>query len=230
VALYEALGYRRISGRIISTDVGQHLALASAIDDIQHLAAVRSLFLPLAEQYPADPAHAAWFVESFSEYLAPSSLRVVGIEAFMSRLSHRLASETGALFEGISLEEVGPILRQSSIINARSGDTIIRRGETASEIFIILDGAVEIGLSDDGAKRVLRTLGKGDVFGELAILGGGRRSADVVALGDVEVWVLTPDFLERLAGENPNLLCRLLRNLCRVLAERLISKDEVAGE
>jgi CRP-like cAMP-binding protein len=47
--------------------------------------------------------------------------------------------------------------------------------------------------------RILATLGAGEVFGDLAYLDGAPRSADVIALSDVHLFVLTPDDVRRAA-------------------------------
>jgi hypothetical protein len=229
VGLYEALGYRRIGNRIVETDVGQHLTMALVTDDLAHLTAMRSAFLPLATRYPNDPRHAAWFAEEFPEHLSPISARVVGMDEFTTRLGHQLANEMGPLLDGISFQEIGPTLRQASIIGAQAGNTIVRNGEAGSEIFVLLSGAVEARVCAGALTRVLRTMGKGDVFGELGILRSGRRTADVVVLEDVQLLVLTPDFFDRIVKDLPAVAAKLLLNLSRVLAERLLSKEGVAN-
>jgi hypothetical protein len=228
VSLYEKLGYSRISGNIVETDVGQHLTLASVVDDVRHLAAVGSVFLPLAQRFPTDPAHATWFAETFGKFSAPSSLKVMGGARFVAELSQRLSTEKGPLLDGISLDEIGPMLKQAAIIRAQEGDFIVRSGEMGSDIFIMLKGAVEARRDMNRGDALLRTMGIGDVFGELAVLGSGRRSADVVALTDIELLVLTPDFLERMTLEQPKLASKLFLNLAKVLAERLLSKEDLS--
>jgi CRP-like cAMP-binding protein len=227
VSIYEKLGYRRISSRIVETDVGQHLTMA-IVDDVPHLESVGSPFLPIEQAYPCDPNHAAWFKDTFREFLAPSSSKMMGSDRFLAELGQRLSSETGPLLDGIILEELRPMLRQSAIVRAQGGDYIVRRGETGSDIFIVLNGAVEVRRGVNVGSGVLRTMGRGDIFGELAVLGSGRRSADVVALTDIELLVLTPDFLERMTVEQPKLAAKLFFNLSKVLAERLLSKEDLS--
>ncbi|MFW5832666.1 MAG: cation:proton antiporter [Pseudomonadota bacterium] len=61
------------------------------------------------------------------------------------------------------------------------GERLIRRGDHGEAMFFIVDGAVSV--QWPGGRR---TLGPGDVFGEIALLTGQRRTADVVALGYVQ--------------------------------------------
>jgi len=66
-------------------------------------------------------------------------------------------------------------------VEYRQGDTIIRRGETGHDFWVVLDGEVEVLMSDGESTESLVHLGAGDSFGELAILRDAPASADVVA-------------------------------------------------
>ncbi|KAG0345966.1 hypothetical protein BG004_002716 [Podila humilis] len=74
------------------------------------------------------------------------------------------------------------------------GESIIRRGEIGREMFFIVSGVVEI-LSDDNL-RVLARFHEGQFFGEIAVLLDVPRIANVKAVSEVEVFVLTKDNLE----------------------------------
>jgi len=55
-----------------------------------------------------------------------------------------------------------------------------RRARRA-ELFVVLDGQVEIAKLNDGRKTVIVTLGKGEFFGEMAVIDGSARSATAIA-------------------------------------------------
>lgn len=74
------------------------------------------------------------------------------------------------------------------------GETIIRRGEIGRELFFVTSGMVEI-LSDDNL-RVLARFRDGQFFGEIAVLLDVPRIANVKAVSQVEVFVLTKENLE----------------------------------
>ena len=65
------------------------------------------------------------------------------------------------------------------------------------------------------------------MFGEIAMLDGGGRTADAIADSAVVVWVLTGAALDALAGEQPVLGERLMRNVATNLAERLRNAPSV---
>ncbi len=67
-------------------------------------------------------------------------------------------------------------------INAFSVDDVIfEEGSTGRELFVVLDGQVEIAKLDGGAKTTIVTLGKGEFFGEMAVIDGSARSATAIA-------------------------------------------------
>jgi CRP-like cAMP-binding protein len=72
------------------------------------------------------------------------------------------------------------------------GSFIFREGETADCAFIIEDGQVEVLVdSDDGSSIATNTIGKGELFGELALIDGLPRSASTRALEKTTVIVVT---------------------------------------
>jgi CRP/FNR family cyclic AMP-dependent transcriptional regulator len=61
------------------------------------------------------------------------------------------------------------------------GDVIFEEGSTGRELFVVLDGKIDI-VKDSGATRMtIVTLGKGEFFGEMAVIDGSSRSATAIA-------------------------------------------------
>jgi CRP/FNR family transcriptional regulator, cyclic AMP receptor protein len=60
-------------------------------------------------------------------------------------------------------------------------DVIFEEGSTGRELFVVLDGKVEIAKVKGDAKTVIVTLGKGEFFGEMAVIDGSSRSATAIA-------------------------------------------------
>jgi CRP/FNR family transcriptional regulator, cyclic AMP receptor protein len=61
------------------------------------------------------------------------------------------------------------------------GDVIFEEGSTGRELYVVLDGQVEIAKVSGGSKTVIITLGKGEFFGEMAVIDGSARSATAIA-------------------------------------------------
>jgi len=58
---------------------------------------------------------------------------------------------------------------------------IFEEGSTGRELFVVLDGEVQIVKLSGAAKAVIVTLGKGEFFGEMAVIDGSARSATAIA-------------------------------------------------
>jgi anti-anti-sigma regulatory factor len=102
------------------------------------------------------------------------------------------------------------------------GVTIFREGDPGREMFIVTRGRVSAYLAqaDSGDIRLV-TFAPGTVFGELAILDAGPRSASVVADDDVVCFVLSEAQFIALAQTAPNVAIKLLAGLGRELSGRL---------
>jgi CRP-like cAMP-binding protein len=79
------------------------------------------------------------------------------------------------LFAGLSDEERASLAEWFEISDASTGMVLITEGAAGYSFYVLLDGAAEVTV--DG--ETVATYGPGDFFGEMAILGGGRRNATV---------------------------------------------------
>ncbi len=108
----------------------------------------------------------------------------------------------------------------------RPGDVIFRQGDPADgEAYLVHQGTVEVRRSLDGEERILRTLGMGDLLGEVALFRQGPHSATAVALEQVILLVIPADRLEHIVLTNPELAIALIRQLARMAAR----DDNAAG-
>jgi CRP-like cAMP-binding protein len=91
------------------------------------------------------------------------------------------------LFFGCSKRELESVARAVKVLAHPAGTVIAREGDPGIGLFIIADGTAEVSI---GGKRKSK-LGKGDFFGEIALLDGGPRTATVTATSDVRLYGLT---------------------------------------
>jgi CRP/FNR family transcriptional regulator, cyclic AMP receptor protein len=110
-------------------------------------------------------------------------------------------------------------------IRARRGQAILGRGAATTDVYFILEGALDAVLySANGREVILRTLGPGSVFGELSAIDGLPRSASVVAETDARVAALDRrDFVRCLEGcpGAAMWIARLLAGKVRDMNERI---------
>ena len=113
----------------------------------------------------------------------------------------------------------------------RAGEIVVRRGDPTDELFLLTSGEATASVDlVSGGRRRLSTIGTGSVLGELAFLGGERRTADVVADLPLEAFVLTRGAFDQLGRDDPALKAAVLENLLRMVvrvARRMT--DEVAA-
>lgn len=104
-----------------------------------------------------------------------------------------------------------------------AGETIIRDGAPADALYFIEEGSVEIrvaGRMEDGFVR-LGTVDAGNIVGEMALLGGGARTAEAVADTRASLLALTADSFATLGRAHPPIQSKLLAAIGRSLAARL---------
>jgi monovalent cation:H+ antiporter, CPA1 family len=102
------------------------------------------------------------------------------------------------MFRGLSPTEIKALARLFKPRLALPEETIVHRGERGSHVFFISSGAVEVILPGEPVR-----LGRGDFFGEMALLSGLPRAADVVALGYCQLLALSAVDFQRFLASNP---------------------------
>jgi hypothetical protein len=102
------------------------------------------------------------------------------------------------LFAGLSVAEAAVLGTFMERQEVPAGTTVIRRGDVGDDLFVIESGQASVQVPGrDGQAQTVATLGPGDYFGEIALLTGGERTADVVAAGPLTVLRLTKDAYTR---------------------------------
>jgi len=136
------------------------------------------------------PAHAPAVVAD-----APSTVTEFSRFAAVSR---RLGVRDAALFASVATQR-----------RCIAGETVFAKGEAGNSMFVVETGAIRIELGDGLPDR---NLGPNDFFGELALFVANRaRGARAVATEPTVLRVVGPDAFERLLREEPERLCRFMR-------------------
>ncbi len=113
---------------------------------------------------------------------------------------------TTPLFSLVPEDQRPALLARFHPLHADSGQAIVRQGDRAGGLYLIVLGAVDV-VRRVGERRavVLATLGEGAYFGEMSLLSGEMASASVVAAGPCELAVLPPRDFYDLVSRNPEL-------------------------
>lgn len=117
------------------------------------------------------------------------------------------------LWSGLSEKELKVIARAFKELKYEGGDFIVRKGERGIGFYLVADGAVEV--RKDG--RVLSRLGPGQFFGEMALLDGEPRMADVVALESSRCLALSSWNFNSIVSDYPKIGLKMLQESARRL-------------
>ncbi|MGI9508072.1 MAG: patatin-like phospholipase family protein, partial [Geminicoccaceae bacterium] len=107
-----------------------------------------------------------------------------------------------------------------------AGRQLFAEGDDSDALYVVTSGRLEIRVasSDAGGHRSLAQIGAGEVVGELGILTGEPRSADVWTVRDTELIVLGRDAFDDLMNENPNSIVTLTKVIARRLVNEISSR------
>ena len=125
------------------------------------------------------------------------------------------------LFAKCTPRELRTVARFVETAELPSGTHLVREGEEGDALFVILEGEAVVQSGDQELARV----GEGGHFGELAILDGEPRAADVVAATDVKIAVLGIRMFRTLVRELPDLAEQLLAGLAGELRDARARAD-----
>jgi len=102
------------------------------------------------------------------------------------------------LFSGLSIAEATVLGTFLERIEVAAGEVIVREGDAGDDLYLIESGEAEARISDrNGEPVTLARFGPGEYFGEIALLTGAERTADIVAVGPVTLLRLTKDAYTR---------------------------------
>ena len=218
---YYYMGYRRFKKNILDSDVGYRIPVILLIEDEAHLRNVRSPFAPLCKRYENSPETATWFKEKFSEYECFYNKRVEDTDDFWNFVDNRLHDDDVTLLRDLTPEELKQFIASATILTCDAGDKIIREGDVGNEMFVVLSGAAEVRKKINGTEYSIGVCGTGDVFGEMSFLSKKPRSADVIAMTNLEILVLNSTFLTKLKNSIPKIAAKILYNLAVILCDRV---------
>jgi CRP/FNR family cyclic AMP-dependent transcriptional regulator len=145
-----------------------------------------------------------------------------------------VAAGRHSLAQHFLLRELEPATRQRIVGYARTrrykaGETIFLKGSTGTGMMAVLRGQVRISApSRQGKEIVLNVINPGEVFGEIALLDGGERTADATALSDCELLVLERRDVLGFLETNPKACLKLLETLSQRLRRTTEQVEDIA--
>lgn len=249
IALFEVQGslFFSTAEKLYRTIVGTLADVTSAIIDLTRVSDIDEPGLEILDglvETLTGYGKIVAFVHTFDSggigwKLAPSALTFSEVDAALEWCEDHLLDTAGHsrrshdyvplrhfdLLEGLGEAELAGIEKVVEVHTRASGTVIFREGDRADAMYFLLSGRVSVLLPIDVRERRrirrLTTFGAGVVFGEMALLDEGRRSADVVCDERSTVASLSLSALSRLNDGYPTVGKTIYSNLARLLARRL---------
>jgi CRP-like cAMP-binding protein len=125
-------------------------------------------------------------------------------------------------------EAIAQLARALAVHEAAAGETLVAASTVSDELFLVVDGTLDISLASPGGERGERKLASvapGQMFGEMSLLDPGPAGANVITEEGATVLRIARPRLDQLRRERPEAAAPLLREVIRSLAARL----EAAG-
>jgi predicted GNAT family N-acyltransferase len=220
VRYYQRFGMRPYGGRPIHAPDGIMLPLMAVISDWQHQQRARSFLAPLARRCFANGRRPVLDTAPFEPLFEAGGLEIRPGRVWNEVKSTLLGSpelRARSLFNALPEPLARQLAQQGLITDIPAGILVTRKGFCERELFVVLDGQLEV---TDG-ELCLGRVGRGELFGEDALLApSGRRTASVRAITDGRVLVLRGKTVEKLLRARPELAPRLRRRLETLFASR----------
>ena len=129
-------------------------------------------------------------------------------EAAPEEVSNAIAEHLNrvSIFNPLSDEEIQRLANASTSRVYAPGEAIVRAGQVGSSMFVIIRGSVKVQIAENDYQKTVNTLAEDDFFGEMSLLTGEPRTANVIAIVETEVLRIDKDGLKPILEANPPLV------------------------
>jgi CRP/FNR family transcriptional regulator, cyclic AMP receptor protein len=117
------------------------------------------------------------------------------------------------IFAETSEKSLESMIKSAVVKTVAPGNKLVQEGQGGVGFYLILEGKADV--VKQGKK--LAELGKGDFFGELSVIDGQLRTADVVAVIETKCWILSQWAMKSIIVNHPEVALSMLEELVRRL-------------
>ena len=127
------------------------------------------------------------------------------------------------VFRGLGRDQLQEVIRLFQEVSFGEGDPVVYMGDESTSVFLITSGQCKVFIPFDFGRgeNVLSYLKKGDLFGEMAVVTGRRRSVNITCFTDVGLLVMSREDFWKVANRYPT----ILKNIISILSERLVAQN-----
>jgi CRP/FNR family cyclic AMP-dependent transcriptional regulator len=120
------------------------------------------------------------------------------------------------LFSGLPTARLKLIAYTAEVVEFAPGETIVQQGDPADAVYIVTEGEAEVFIKDvDGREIRLTTMGRHSLFGDVAVISKGRRTATVRARERVATFKISADVFLDLIRQSPEISMQVMTSLAR---------------
>jgi small-conductance mechanosensitive channel/CRP-like cAMP-binding protein len=140
----------------------------------------------------------------------------------------RLAAvESVELFAGLTQEERDFVAQHLHYAPFAAGETVTRQGAVAHWLYILTTGRVEIRHAHEGKKMLIATVEAPGFFGEMGLMTGAPRTADVVAATDIECYRLDKEGFAKIVTGRPEAVKQLSETLAKRRMDTITADEQL---
>ena len=131
-------------------------------------------------------------------------------------------------FKGIAPAIVDSLVSRAVIRKVKKGTVLFRKGDPGTTLYAVLSGAVRISApSRQGQDAIFNLIPSGEIFGEIALLDGGARTADALVIEDSDLMLIERRDFVPLVRDNPELAMKLVEIVCARLRKTTEQVEDV---
>ncbi|OPY86057.1 MAG: cAMP receptor protein [Smithella sp. PtaU1.Bin162] len=158
-----------------------------------------------------------------------SSTQLITLWDMMGLKLQEAVAQRSKLFEGLRKWQIKKVVLLGRLLEKEAGEFVVRQGGEGKSMFLLLEGKAQVVGRDENTQKtmVFTELNPGDIFGEIALVEPGPRSADVKSLEPVKYLEIDMEGLKRIQRIYPRIGGRLFLNLSRILGQRLIRTNQL---
>ncbi len=117
-------------------------------------------------------------------------------------------------FADLTDDELGVLAGITQKKDFNLGETAFKTSEEGQSLYLIRSGEVKVCLeAPDGEVFTLNILKDGDIFGQMSFIDAAPRSATVIAISDVETFIIERSDFEKVIDDNPRMVHKVMRNI-----------------
>ena len=133
----------------------------------------------------------------------------------MRSINKRTLLRNHPFFQGLDDRVIEQLVTHAVTRKVKKGTVLFRKGDLGTNVYAVCAGSVRISApSDTRRDAIFNLIIPGEIFGEIAFLDGGERTADAVASEDSELLVIERRVFMPLLTEYPKIAVKLLELLC----------------